>query len=83
MKWVSFSRLQNLIYLCLYSVCVCVCVCSHGSIGAINFYKEICLCLCVVVHNVCPFEVVVVVGSLFKASRYCYRWFVLQLQTWY
>lgn len=86
MKWVSFSRLQNLIYLCLFFFLFFLCVCSHGSIGAIDFYKEICLCLCVVtvvVHNICPFEVVVVkvVGGLFKASRYCYCWFVLH--TWY
>ena len=55
-------------------------MCSHGSIGAIHCYKEICLCLCVVVHNVCPFEEVMVVGLLtvFKASRYGYCWFLLQ-----
>ena len=57
-------------------VLVLVYVCSHGSIGAIHCYKKICLCLCVVVHNVCPFEVVMV--SLFKGSGYCYCWFVLQ-----
>ena len=74
MGFVYPAAKSHIFVLVLVCVCVCVCVCSHGSIGAIHCYKEI--CLCVVVHNVCPFEVVMV--SLFKGSGYCYCWFVLQ-----
>ena len=72
MKWASFIQLQNLIYLCLY---LFMCVLMDLLVLFIVTKKYVCVCV-VVVHNVCPFEVVMV--SLFKGSRYCYCWFVLQ-----